>query len=122
MDSDERGFRVALVADEFINPAPGGLDVLGVLDRGDWGVILLPPSWYPAAVAAQLLNHVAEHVDEFVHHGYNVVLVGTPPVGLAEALGKLGATVPHGILPDTLTELQAFLAGRATVGSPPAER
>ena len=39
MDGDARSFRVALVADEFLNPPPGGLDALAVLERIDWGAM-----------------------------------------------------------------------------------
>jgi hypothetical protein len=32
---DERSFRIALVADRYVNPPPGGLDALAVLARAD---------------------------------------------------------------------------------------
>jgi hypothetical protein len=111
VDSDERGFRVALVADEFVNPAPGGLDALAVLEREGWGAIQLPPQWYPHDVAAQLLDQVAEHLDEFVRHGYDVVLVGAR-AGLADALATIGATLPDATTPSTTAELLAFLTTR----------
>jgi hypothetical protein len=114
MDSDERGFRVALVADELVNPAPGGVDVLAVLERSGWGVIQLPPAWYPDDVAAPLLNQVAEHVDEFARHGYKVVLIGGR-AGLTEALAGIGIAVPDAIVPGTASELQAFLSVREAV-------
>ena len=109
MDSDERGFRVALVADELVNPAPGGVDVLAVLEHSGWGAIQLPPVWYPDDVAAPLLNQVAEHVDEFARHGYKVVLIGAR-AGLTEALAALRLEVPDAIVPDNASELQAFLS------------
>ena len=31
MKPDERSFRIALVADRYVNPPPGGLDALAVL-------------------------------------------------------------------------------------------
>jgi hypothetical protein len=111
VDSDERGFRVALVADEFVNPAPGGLDALAILADADWGAIQLPPLWYPDEVAAQLLEQVAEHVEEFVRHRYDVVVVGARR-GLAEALAALGVDLPDGIAPAAEDELRAFLASR----------
>jgi hypothetical protein len=114
VDADERGFRVALVADEFVNPAPGGLDALAVLARADWGAIQLPPQWYPEHVAAQLLDQVAEHVEEFVRHRYDVVLIGAR-AGLAEALGALGMDTLDAIAPATAHELQSFLAARGSV-------
>lgn len=114
MDADERGFRVALVADEFVNPQPGGLDVLAVLAGADWGAIQLPPPWYPDGVAAQLLEQVAEAVEEFGRHDYEVVLIGAR-AGLTEALGALGGTLPDAIAPATALELRAFLATRGNV-------
>ena len=112
MDSDERSFRMALVADELVNPAPGGLDVLAVLQRAGWGAIQLPPRWYPDDVATQLLAQVAEHVDEFARHGYELVVVGAR-AGLAEAFGAIGVALPDTILPETAPELQAFLSARS---------
>jgi hypothetical protein len=114
VDDDERGFRVALVADEYINPAPGGLDALAVLESAGWGAIQLPPPWYPDDVAAGLLDQVAEHVEEFARHGYDVVLVGAR-AGLVEALEGIGATAPDAIVPGTAAELQDFLAANETV-------
>jgi hypothetical protein len=116
VDADERGFRVALVADEFVNPPPGGLDVLAVLAGEDWGAIQLPPAWYPDDVARPLLDQVAEHVEEFVRHDYDLVRVGDR-AGLAQALGALGVAAPVAITPLTDDELRAFLAAHATVRS-----
>jgi hypothetical protein len=59
MEQDARSFRVALVADEFVNPTAGGFDALAVLEQLGWGAIQLPPPWYPDAVAATLLTQVA---------------------------------------------------------------
>ncbi len=115
MDLDKRGFRVALVADELVNPAAGGLDALAVLNEEDWGAIQLPPSWYPEQVATQLLEQVAEHVEEFARHGYDVVVVGDR-AGLAEALSEVGAPYPESVHPETAAELKAFLQAR----TPPA--
>lgn len=111
MEGDERGFRVAVVADEFVNPAAGGLDALAVMERAGWGVVQLPPAWYPDDVAAGLLEQVAEHVEEFARHGYDVVLVGARQ-GLAEALAVAGAALPETIEPGSEAELEAFLAAR----------
>ena len=116
MDADERGFRVALVADEFVNPPPGGLDALAVLAGENWGAIQLPPAWYPDDVAGPLLDQIAEHVEEFVRHDYDVVRVGDR-AGLAQALGALGVASPATIAPLTEDELRAFLVANATVRS-----
>lgn len=115
MDVDERGFRVALVADELVNPAADGIDALQVLRDGDWGVIQLPPDWYPPDVAAPLLEQIAEHVEEFARHGYQLVLVGMRP-GLDEALGRVGLKLPNAVQPKTVDELRAFLQAQ-----PPAD-
>jgi hypothetical protein len=114
MEGDERSFRVALVAAELVNPAPGGLDALAVLERAGWGVMALPADWYPDDVARPLLEQIAEQVDEFARHGYDVVLVGER-AGLAEALAALGVAPPDAIAPRDAGELQAFLAARRTV-------
>ena len=111
MDVDERGFRVALVADELVNPAADGVDAVEVLRQEDWGVIQLPPAWYPADVAAPLLEQVAEHVEEFARHGYQLVLVGRRE-GLDEALRQAGLEHPDAVQPRSADELRAFLAAR----------
>ena len=92
MEGDARGFRVALVQGELLNPADGGLDALAVLEQEDWGAIQLPASDYPDEVAAPLLDQVAEQAEEFARHG-----VDTPPQ----------------VEPATADELRAFLAGLA---------
>jgi len=114
MEGDERSFRVALVAAGLVNPPAGGLDALAVLERNGWGVMALPAEWYPADVAAPLLEQVAEQVDEFARHGYDVVLIGSRP-GLDEALAKLGRDRPPALeAPRDDAELEAFLHASAT--------
>jgi hypothetical protein len=112
MEGDERSFRVALVAAGLVNPPPGGLDALAILERAGWGVMALPADWYPDAVAAPLLEQIAEQVDEFARHGYDVVLVGDRG-GLAEALRALGRELPAALpAPRDAAELRAFLQAR----------
>jgi hypothetical protein len=113
MEGDERGFRVAVVASELVNPEPGGLDALAVLADAGWGVIKLPPAWYEDDVAAPLLAQVAEEVDEFARHGYDVIRVGDR-AGLDEALAALGVAAPDAVEPQDEAALHAFLAGRPT--------
>jgi hypothetical protein len=115
MDVDKRGSRIALVADELVNPPAGGTDALAVLHDEDWGVIQLPPAWYPADVAAPMLEQIAEHVEEFVRHGYQLVLVGDR-AGLEDALRNAGLEVPDALQPQSADELRAFLQAR-----PPAD-
>ena len=114
MDFDERGFRVALVADEFVNPPADGLDALAILTDEGWGAMQLPPAWYPEAVAGPLLEQVAEHAEEFARHGYDVVLVGDR-AGLDDALRTVGLEAPPSVNPTTADELRAFLQGRPPV-------
>jgi hypothetical protein len=111
VDADERGFRVALVADEFVNPPPGGVDALAILTPACWGAIQLPPAWYPEAIAGPLLEQVAEHAEEFARHGYDVVLVGDR-AGLDAALQEVGLSSPPSVNPATGDELTAFLQSR----------
>ena len=114
MEGDERSFRVALVAAELVNPAPGGLDALAVLERAGWGVMALPADWYPDDVARPLLEQIAEQAQEFAAHGYDVVLVGER-AALREALARLGRDVPPALPhPQDAAELEAFLHASAT--------
>lgn len=113
---DERSFRVALVADRYVNPAPGGLDGLAVLAAACWGVMQLPDDAYPDEVARLLLAEIAEQVEEFSRHGYAFVLVGKR-AGLEEALARVGVGLPPGIAPGSAGELSEFLAAQP---DPPA--
>ncbi len=72
MDADRRGFRVALVAGELLNPAAGELDALAVLEEEDWGAIQLPAAEYPDDVAGPLLEQAAEQAEEFARNGYTL--------------------------------------------------
>jgi hypothetical protein len=114
MDADERGFRVAIVADELVNPPAGGFDALEVLQQEDWGAIQLPPAWYPPPIATQFLEQVAEHAEEFTRHGYDVVIVGGR-AGLAEALNGVGIAEPDTVAAETADELRQFLRARPPV-------
>jgi hypothetical protein len=111
---DERGFRIALVADELVNPAAGGFDALEVLRQEDWGAIQLPPAWYPDEVAAPLLEQIAEHVEEFARHGYQIVLLGDRP-GLEGALTRAGVEVPEASQAGSEADLRAFLTAQPPV-------
>ena len=113
---DERSYRVALVADHYVNPEPGQIDGLAVLAAAGWGVMQLPDDAYPAEVARPLLAEVAEQVEEFSRRGYGFILVGDRD-GLAEALAHVGVAVPDGIVPASAAELREFLAARP---APPA--
>jgi hypothetical protein len=113
---DARSYRVALVADRYVNPAPGQLDGLSVLAAAGWGVMQLPDDGYPADVARPLLAEIAEQVEEFSRHGYAFVLVGEHD-GLAEALALVGVAVPARIMPASAAELAEFLAAQPV---PPA--
>jgi hypothetical protein len=106
---DERSYRVALVADRYVNPEPGQLDGLAVLAAAGWGVMQLPDDRYPAEVARPLLAEVAEQVEEFTRRGYGFVLVGER-AGLAEVLALVGVALPDRIVPAGAAELREFLA------------
>jgi hypothetical protein len=111
MERDERSFRVALVADEFVNPPPGGIDGIAAAAQAGWGVVQLPAADYPAQVSDRLLFEVAEQAEEFARHGYDIVLVGQR-AGLADALARVGLAVPDGINPESPVHLKEFLDGR----------
>ena len=111
MKRDARSFRVALVADQFVNPPPGGVDGIAAAAQAGWGVMQLPADDYPAPVVQRLLFEVAEQSEEFARHGYDIVLVGQCE-GRAEALARVGLAVPDGIIPESLVALREFLDGR----------
>ena|SRR5437588_8035028 len=109
MQSDERGFRIAVVASELVNDE--ALDVMGVLERYGWGAIVLPPEWYARDVQTELLVQFAEHIEEFARHGYDVVCIGSCQE-LAGPLNALGVRMPDAVRPDAEEELARFLEGR----------
>lgn len=108
MDGDARGFRVALVAGELLNPRDGAVDALAVLEQEGWGVIQLPAAEYPDEVAGPLLEQAAEQAEEFARHGYTLALVGDR-VGLDEALRRYDVEMPPAIEPGSGEELRRFL-------------
>jgi hypothetical protein len=116
MKPDERSFRVAFVADRYVNPPPGGVDGLAVLAEAGWGVMQLPAPDYPAEITARVLAEVAEQAEEFGRHGYGFVLVGDGD-GLPAALAAVGLAVPDQITPADAAELRSFLDSRP---APPA--
>jgi len=113
---DERSFRIALVADRYLNPPAGGLDGLAVLAEAGWGVLQLPTGDYPAELAARILAEVAEQLEEFSRHGYDFVVVGECD-GLPGALAAVGMAVPDQITPSSTADLLDFLTARP---APPA--
>ena len=112
MDADRRGFRVALVAGELLNPAAGGLDALAVLEEEGWGAIQLPAADYPDAVAGPLLEQAAEQAEEFARNGYMLAVI-RGRAGLDEALAGYGVAAPPAVDPATADDLRAFLAETA---------
>jgi hypothetical protein len=108
MEGDRRSYRVALVADRFVNPSPGGLDAIAVLLDSDWGAIQLPADRYPEEVATALLEQVAEQTEEFHRRGYDIVVIGGHP-GLDRALTSVGVPQPDLIDAATAEELRDFL-------------
>jgi hypothetical protein len=111
MKPDERSFRVALVADEYVNPPPGGPDGLAAAAQAGWGVMQLPAADYPPEIAGRMLAEIAEQAEEFSRHGYDFVLVGERD-GLAQALAAAGVAVPDQIIPGSTAELAGLLAAR----------
>ncbi len=75
MTTDARGWRIALVSDSLINPAPIPRpllpDVMAVLESAGYGVLQLPPP----GEHRQLLAVTADQVAEYSHHGYAVVAI-----------------------------------------------
>jgi hypothetical protein len=113
MKRDERSFRVALMADSYVNPGPDGVDGVAAAAQTGWGVVQLPPDDYPADLVTLLLFEVAEQAEEFARHGYDLVLVGHCE-GLAEALARVGLGLPDGTAPGSTAQLLEFLRARPT--------
>lgn len=111
MERDQRSFRVALMADRYVNPGPDGVDGVAAAAQAGWGVLQLPPDDYPSDLVKLLLFEVAEQAEEFARHGYDLVLVGHCH-GLAEALAAVGLTLPDGTTPLTSVQLMDFLRHR----------
>jgi hypothetical protein len=115
VEDDARGFRVALIADELVNPRDGGIDGLAVLGRAGWGAVQLPSAAYPDEVAGPLLEQVAEQAEEFSRHGYVLAIVGRRD-GLAEALARLGITGLPAVDPESAEHLEGFLTSGIVPG------
>lgn len=126
MSEDNRGWRIALLPEALINPAPGTAaalpDVLAALEAGGYGVLQLPPPGRHGL----LLAVIADQVAEYAHHGYAVVAIGIRGKAgdglhwrrLAPLLRHRSAALPprHLIRPEVgaaveAERLAAFLAG-----------
>jgi hypothetical protein len=81
VSADPRARRIAVVAESLLER------LLPELHEEGYGVIQLPPTELPPAVAGQWLEQVTEHVQEFVRTGYEVVLADDGAYG--EALRPL---------------------------------
>src|SRR5262249_10634148 len=75
VSADLRGWRIALMADALVNPAPRASlpDALAVFEASGYGVLHLPP---PGDKHGLLLAVTADQVAEYAHHGYAVVAIG----------------------------------------------
>jgi hypothetical protein len=126
VEGDARGFRIAICADALVNPEAGGLDALAICERTGFGVMQLPATWYPDDVAAGWLEQVAEQLDEYLRHGYTVVLVtragdadgARQRAALADALSAVG----HGLPPEyestgDADALESFLRAQPVPGA-----
>ena len=114
---DRRSYRVALVADRYLNPPKGGLDAVPILLEAEWGAMQLPADDYTSAVARPLLEQVAEQVEEFHRRGYDTVIIGRRE-GLDEALEAAGVPRLDRIEPANARALRGFLSRR----KPPAAK
>lgn len=90
---DNRGARVAIVADFLINPeapfyraiAGRAGPVLDVLMEDGWGIMKTPPHVLPAAVGAAAVATVAGDAVDYLNNGYAVVILaaeGLPQGGV----------------------------------------
>jgi len=73
LNADVRGWRLALVPFNVMNPGDARLpDALGIVESGGYGVLQLPP---PGGYGP-LLAVIADQIAEYSHHGYAVVAIG----------------------------------------------
>jgi hypothetical protein len=124
VNSDARGWHVALVPEVLLNPTHRDAlpDVLALLEGAGYGLLQLPP----AGAHGLLLAVIADQVVEYAHHGYAVAAIGVrgePEAGLhwrslAPLLKHRKAALParHIVEPDLhaadeAQRLAAFLAG-----------
>ncbi len=114
---DARSYRVALIADELVNPQARGVDGLAALESAGWGAIQLPSGDYPDDVAGPLLELVAEQTEEFTRHGYTVAVIGRRD-GLDEALAAYGVSGLPSIEPRSTAALERFLSAQDRGQSP----
>ena len=112
-EADHRSYRVALVADRYVNPPQGGVDAIPVLLEAAWGAIQLPSDIYPKSVAGPMLEQVAEQAEEFYRRGYELVLIGAR-AGLDEALAAAGIPRPARVTPASAKALRSFLQRRTS--------
>jgi HPt (histidine-containing phosphotransfer) domain-containing protein len=97
--ADPRSRRVALVDDALLE------DHLDALAADGYGLIQLPPDGLDAATVHAWLEQVAEHVEEFLRTGYEVVLVSDGRhEGALAALG-LPALAQYAIQPPSTSRL-----------------
>jgi hypothetical protein len=99
VSADARGWRMALVPEDLVNPSASVAlpDVMAILAECGYGVLQLPPP----GKHDLLLAVIADQVAEYAHHGYAVAAIGvhgTPDVlhwrRLAPLLRHRGAPLP----------------------------
>jgi hypothetical protein len=78
---DIRSFKLAIVADYFINPArykdlPLNSAVYDVLRDLGYGILKMPEAGYPPEKAAEYLIPVMDQAEEYIKRGYQVIAVG----------------------------------------------
>ncbi len=82
---DDRSFKLAIVADYFINPAryrdlPRNPAVYDVLRDLGYGILKMPEAGYPSEKAAEYLIPVMDQAEEYIKRGYQVIAVGLKEV------------------------------------------
>src|SRR5260370_38568349 len=67
----------------------------------------LPDRGYPAEMTGRIRADIAEQVQEFRRHGYDIVLVGQGG-GITAALADVGVPAPDQVIPANPAELRPF--------------
>lgn len=105
--NDSRSFKVAIVADYFVNPQsypslPKTDRVYATLRDAGYGIIKMPPQGISEATASAWVTSTVDQIQEYTHRGFKVAILGMedlPQAGLwldsvTKELGSRGVPTP----------------------------
>ncbi len=85
--NDARSFKVAVVADYFVNPRgydklPDSSRVFDILRDSGYGIVKMPPIGISAETASAWVTETVDQIQEYTNRGFRVVMIGAE--GLAQ--------------------------------------